>query len=247
MFQNRDDYGPRRLEIAVENLDESVITVTSATFSSERFTAPASWTRPTEIPIGSTRNLRVDLAPADCDADATAATVTIAFELPDETQGTATVTPTDPFDQVDKLLAQDCAAVFAERTVAITLGDAVTVEQRGDHPVALLDVTFTPTGEGEPVTIDEITRTILIKPASGEDAWPIVATFDATSEPSTVTLDIVPSNCRLHTVAEDKRGTYFPFSTNGSLFYIAASNDVKEQIYAYIAQYCGWDESTPLD
>ena len=135
----------------------------------------------------------------------------------------------------------------SEKTVAITLGDELRVEQRGEHPVGLLDVTFTPTGTGNPVTIDEITRTILIRPADGTDSWPVATTFDASSAPVTMTLDIYPSNCRLHTVAEDKRGTYFPFSTNGSLFYIAASNTVKEEIYAYIATYCGWDSTTPPD
>jgi hypothetical protein len=47
--QNRDDYGPRRLEIVVDNGGSQSITVTRAVFESSGFVAPASWDRPAEI------------------------------------------------------------------------------------------------------------------------------------------------------------------------------------------------------
>ena len=247
IFQNRDDYGPRRLEISVENASPAALTVTKATLASKQFAGGTSWTRPTEVPSGSTRNLRVDLPATDCDTDATAATVTLAFELPDGSVGTATVTPADPFDQLAKITSEDCAAIDTERTVTITLGDKLRTEQRGDETVALLDVTFTPTGTGEPVAVDEILRTTLVQPADGTAAWAVGESFDAASEARSITLDIVPANCRLHTVAEDKRGTFFPFAVRDEVFYVPASSAVKEQIYDYIAAYCGWDSDTPLE
>lgn len=241
VFQNRDDYGPRRLEIAVENLGTEQLTVTSAAFRSDRFVTPALWTRPTEIAPGTTTNLRVDLPAADCETDAAASAVTIEFELPGGESGVATIAPEDPFDSIEKVLAADCAAVEVAKTVSITLADALRTEQRDDGPVALLDVEFEPTGGGEPVTIDEITRTILLRPASGEDAWPVGVTFDATSDDLTVTLEIEPSNCRLHTVTEDKVGTHLPFVSGDLDFTIPTSDAVKQELYAYIASYCGWE------
>lgn len=248
VFQNRDDYGPRRLEIAVANLSDSAIGVSNATFSSTAFATTAAWERPTDITAGSTTNLRVQLGETECTADAAASTVTIGFSLPDGTVGEATVTPDDPFGTIAKIVAEDCAADIAQETVAITLGDTLRVEQRGAHPVALLDVTFTPTGAAGSVRVDSIERTILVRPASGDDSWPVGRTFDASSAALTITLEIVPANCRLHTVTEDKRGTYFPFETvtddAAGSFFIAASTDVKAAIYSYIGEYCGWD-STP--
>ena len=149
---------------------------------------------------------------------------------------------------IETVVAQDCAEQLTEKTVQITLGDAVRTEQRKGHPVALLDVTFTPVGTGAPVSIGDIRRTILLRPADGTDTWPVDTEFVAGDEPVTVTLDVLPANCRLHTVTEDKRGTYFPFETTtdagDGLFYLAASTAVKEEFYAYIADYCGWDSST---
>jgi hypothetical protein len=245
VFQNRDDYGPRRLEIAVENLSDSAIEVSSAAFTSTAFATTAAWDRPTSITAGSTTNLRVQLDGTRCTADATASTVAIDFSLPDGTTGQATVTPGDPFGTIARIVAEDCAADLAQDTVAITLGETLRIEQRGAHPVALLDVTFTPTGAAGSVRVSSIARTILVRPASGDDAWPVGKTFDASSAALTITLEIVPANCRLHTVTEDKRGTYFPFETTtddaAGSFFIAASTEVKAAIYAYIGDYCGWD------
>jgi hypothetical protein len=251
VFQNRDDYGPRRLEVAVSNETTRVLTITNARFESSSFAGSAEWTRTAEIPAGATRNLRVELGPTDCAAESAPATVTLAYTLADGTTGTATLTPPDRFGSIPKIIAQDCAEELAQRTVAITLGDELRTEERDGRPVAFLDVEFTPTGVDGSVTIEAITRTILVKPAGGGDSWAVDATFDAASAPLIFTLDFVPSNCRLHTVAEDKRGTYFPFTTvtdaGAGSFSIAASTSVKEAIYSYIADYCGWDASTPLD
>ena len=242
--QNRDDYGPRRLEIVVTNDGDDEVTVTHASFESSGFVAPASWDRPATIAPGTTTNLRVQLAAADCAVDAPSSRVEIDFTLADGQEGSATVTPTDPFDAISTVTTQDCAADAVGEIVEITLAESLRTEQRDGRPVALLDVTFTPTGDPRPVTVQSVSDTILVRSPTST-GWSVDQTLTAASAPLVVTLDFIPNNCRLHTVAEDKRGTYFPVTVltdqGESTFPVAASTAVKKQVYAYIADYCGWD------
>lgn len=255
IFQARDDYGPRRLEISVDNESDATLTIVSAAFRSPHIdeAGGAPWSRRLDILTGQTTNLRVTLGDSVCDPPAGDDAVDIAFALPDGRTGEATIAPSDPFGAIDLVVAQDCAEQLLARTVDIHLADALRTEQRDGHPVALLDVTYTPTGSGEPVSIASIQRTILLQPASHTETWPVQLDLSASDAPVTRTLDIVPANCRIHTVAEDKRGTYFPFTVTTSagdgLFYLPVTTAVKEQFYAYIADYCGWntDEPSALD
>lgn len=252
-YQNRDDYGPRRLELAVENSGTRDITITRATYSSPHFTTDAAWTRRTEIPSGSTRDLRVELGPTRCSTPGSAAdAVTLHYTLPDGTSGVTTLTPTIRFRAVDLIVGQDCAEQLTADHVAISLAGGLRTTVRKGHPIALLDITFAPTDAEGSVTLSRIDRTILLRPADNTDTWPLDLTIAAGSEPVTKTLEIVPANCRLHTVTEDKRGTFFPLTVTPSgasegLFYLASTSAMKEAFYDYIADYCGWDASTPLD
>ena len=245
--QNRDDYGPRRLEIVVDNGGSESITVTRAVFESPGFVAPASWDRPAEIVAGTATNLRVQLPAADCDAGAGgAASVRIDFERADGRTGSASVTPADPFDAITTVTTQDCAADAVGEIVTIALADELRTETRDGELVALLDLTVTPTGDPRAVTLERVSDTILVRSAAS-DGWPVDKRLTAASAPFVTTLDFTPNNCRLHTVAEDKRGTYFPVTVriepDGAelTFPVAVSTAVKQQVYDYIATYCGWD------
>ena len=250
ILQNRDDYGPRRLEIAVTNGSTSTLRIDSATFLSPSITGEASDSG-AEIPAGSTVDFRVVLGATICEPEPGTDAVRLAFTDDAGSAGSADLTPTDPFGAIRNVVAQDCAEQLTQKTVAIALADELTTSTVAGVLTAHLAVTFTPTGAGAPVRIPSVRRTILLRPASGADTWPVALSFDAASAPRTVTLDIVPANCRLHTVTEDKRGTYLPFDTvtssGAGLFYIGTTVPVKEQVYRYIAAFCGWDASTPLD
>lgn len=253
--QNRDDYGPRRLEIVVSNNGAESITVNRAVFHSLAFAAPASWDRTTEIVTGTATNLRVQLADADCDAarggtaPSDAASVRIDFEGADGRTGSASVVPIDPFDVITTVTTQDCAADAVGEIVTIALADQLRTETRHGELVALLDLTVTPTGDPREVTVEGVSDTILVRSASS-NGWPVAERLTAASAPLLTTLDFTPNNCRLHTVAEDKRGTYFPVTVTidpdraGAAELtvpVAASTTVKQQVYDYIATYCGWD------
>ena len=247
--QNRDDYGPRRLEIVVSNDGAEAITVTRASFDSAGFVAPAAWNRPATIEPGTTTNLRVQLAAADCagkpgSTGASDSSVALDFTLPDGSAGSATVTPSDPFDAIATVTAQDCAADAVGTIVDVAFAEKLRTASRDGELTALLDLTFTPTGSAGSVTVHSVSDTILVRSPSST-GWGVEKTLTAASAPLTVTLDFIPNNCRLHTVAEDKRGTFFPLAVTldaRELTYpVAASTALKKQVYAYIADYCNWD------
>lgn len=245
ILQYRADYGPRKLQIEVENSGSSDLTVTGASFVSRHFAEDAAWTRATEVPSGTIRDLPVFLATTECTPASDAADlVRLLYELPDGTRGSTTVTPLDSFDVIRKVVAQDCIEQRTEEIAELTLASSLRTETRDGELVALLDLSVAPTSAQGSVTIDSVDRTILLRPPVG-DGWPVALRVDAAAAPTVVTLDILPANCRFHTVAEDKRGTFFPIRVTTSdglqgVFYLPASNEVTEQLYQYIADYCGW-------
>ncbi|NQX29557.1 hypothetical protein HQQ81_19610 [Microbacteriaceae bacterium VKM Ac-2854] len=245
--QNRDDYGPRRIEITVTNDTDASFDIFEARLDSRAFVAAAVTDHPIEVPAGTSKALRLQLdAPACGDGSGETTTVRLAYTTASGS-GVATMTPTDPFGSIERIHRQDCFASLVAQTATVTPAAALRVVQQDGVATAQLDVTLTPTGSGEPVTIDAIGRTILLRPASGEELWPVGLPIDATTAPTTITLDIIPNNCNTHTVSEDKRGTFFPVTVSTAadgteVFYLPVSRTVRGQLYDYISHdFCGWD------
>lgn len=256
VLQYRADYGPRKMQIQVRNNSTEDVTVTHAVLESAAFVGTTAWTRRLTVPAGTTRDLPVLLGSPVCSVTAPqppgalgggaphgSASVVVDFETVDGAVGHARVTPNDEFSSVQNVSTADCLDEHVAQFVTIGIGDTVRVEQRGGHPVALVDLTITPTATAGTVTVSEVGKTILVRPDSGASAWPV--RWDPDAGAQTITLDIVPNNCNTHVVAEDKRGTYFPVQVqisgggSGTVF-VPASAAVKNEIYAYIAAYCGW-------
>ena len=246
-MQYRLDYAPRGLQVSVTNDSDAAITVTRASFDSPLFDGTTSWTRPTEIPAGSTRDLRVLLGAPVCNAPepVRAPVATLEFETADGRTGSGSAEPGDRFDTVAKVTAADCVAEHAADIAALAATGDLRQEQRGGETVALLDLTASPTGAQGVVHVASAGRTTLIGPADHSTGWTLGWAASAASGPLTTTLEIVPSNCNPHIVAEDKRGTFFPLAVTldggeaGTVF-VGVSDSVRAQIYGYIAEYCGW-------
>jgi hypothetical protein len=245
--QYRLDYAPRALEVSVTNDTDDPLVVTHASFDSPLFDGTTSWTRHSTIPAGSTRDLRVLLGDPVCDVPAPvrAPVATLKFETADGAVGTGSAKPADRFDTVAKVIAQDCIAEHTFEIASITTGDALRLEQRGGELVALLDLTARPTGAQGVASVATAARTTLVGPADHSTGWALAWEASAASGPLSTTLEIVPSNCNPHIVAEDKRGTFFPLAVTldggeaGTVF-VGVSDEVRAQIYGYIASYCGW-------
>ncbi|KQQ05188.1 MULTISPECIES: hypothetical protein [unclassified Rathayibacter] len=242
--QNRDDYGPRRLEVLVRNDTAAPLDVWEARFDSSAFTEAVVTAEPTTIRAGATTALRLQLPPPDCSGEPDAA-VRLAFTQ-GAVSGTVSLTPDDPFGSVARIHDEDCLAARVADVVDIVPGDAVVVGQENGEAVAHLTLTLTPTGGPGAVSIDGIARTILLRPASGADSWPAGVRLDAASAPVVLDLAIVPNNCNTHTVSEDKRGTFLPVSVGvadgaSGIVPIGVSDAVRGALYDYIAAgYCRW-------
>ncbi|MCJ1686094.1 hypothetical protein [Rathayibacter sp. VKM Ac-2927] len=243
--QNRDDYGPRRLEVLVTNTADEPLDVWEARLDSPAFTDPAATDGPTTVRPGTTTALRLQLAPPDCADPGADARVRLAFTQ-GGVSGTAVVAPDDPLGSLPRIHGEDCLAQRVAEVVSIVPGDAVTVAQEGGQPVAHLPLTLTPTGADGGVSIDSVGRTILLRPASGQDSWPVGVPMDAGAATTRVDLAIVPNNCNTHTVSEDKRGTFFPVAVTlddgtSGVVAVGVSDAVRGALYRFIAEdSCRW-------
>ena len=245
IYQQRPDYGPRGLQVTVINGSDAALTVTSAAYVSPRFAGSTVWDRATTVAPGARVNLRVLLGTPVCDAELRGE-VEISFTTADGRAGSATLDPLDEFSTLRKVTAEDCLSAGVADVATIEVGTSIRTELRGGRLIGLIDATATPTGRAGTVAVAEVTRTILLRPeADGATGWPLGWTVDASSGPVTTTLAFEPSNCNPHIVAEDKRGTFFPFlvslgdGTSGTVC-SGVSDEVRGQIYSYIAEYCGW-------
>lgn len=244
--QNRDDYGPRRLEVLVANGTSEDLEVEQARLDSSAFSEPATTSRAATIRPGTTTALRLELGPPQCDgSDAVEATVALEFST-SAGSGSASVVSGDPLGTLDRVHREDCLAEQVASVVEIAPAGSVEVGDEAGVGVARLQVVVTPTGADGGVTIEAIDRTILLRPASGADAWPVGARLDASSAPLTIDLAIVPSNCSTHTVSEDKRGTFLPVrvtldSGASGVVPIGVDDAVRGALYEYIANdHCRW-------
>lgn len=245
VYQLRSDYAVRQAQIEVTNHSSVDVQVTSASFTSSWFASTVSSpSAPNQLLAKSTTDFKVVLAAARCDVARATPSVTIRFTRPDKSTGTVTTTPTIPFDSIALVHAQDCAQHEFEKVATISIAPAVRFEQVAGKPIALLDVTFTPTGAAGSVTLHSTEDTTLLAQREGT-LRTIGLTLTAASGPTTVTLDYVPAGCLQHRVAEDKIGTLIPMRVDAgpyrnTLFSMPVPAAVKAQLLDWVGVYCGW-------
>lgn len=245
-FQNRLDYGARILELKVTNGTSALFTVTRATFESNRFAEPAAWTRPTDIPAGAARDLKVQLPAPVCDDAAPKVAVRIDFVLLDGTTGSGSVIPNDPNDQLAKITSDDCLLVAAEKHASITAADTLQWTPGAKSP-ATLDIVLDPTDAQGSLTVTGARDTILFSLVADDGSaltlQDLHVVVDANSTETVIHLTLQPNRCDPHAVAEDKRGTFFPiyFETSegaSGAYSVPVIPEVKAELYAYIASWC---------
>jgi hypothetical protein len=250
IFQNRLDYAARVLEVEVTNHGTADLDLVSATFRSPYFADAARWDEPLVIRAGSSTDLRLSLAAPRCGgADGAGdqggtGRVTLEWRTGDkEETARAALTPRDTRDTITRINGQDCLAQAVEALMTITEPALLRVDGVGGASVAWIDLTLSPTGAEGSITIDHVGATVLLASSSGLD-WPVGATLSARSAPRTVSLGLRPTRCDPHAVADDKRGTVFPFavttSTGEAGTYDHPIGDaLRGQIYGWIAAHCG--------
>jgi len=248
VFQLRSDYAIRGAQIEITNRGSHALTITSATFESAWFTKKVSSTStPNEVPAKSTTDFRIALSAGRCDASKASPVVHVSYRRPDGSTGAATVTPRIPFGSLSIVHGQDCARQDFEKVATISVAPAL----RFDPPVAdngkrvaLLDLTFTPTGAPGSVFLRTTEDTTLLAQREGT-LRSFDLTLTAASPPTTITLDFVPAGCLQHRVAEDKIGTLIPLRVDAgqyrnALFSLATPTAVKNALLDWVGEYCGW-------
>ncbi|MBX3093043.1 MAG: hypothetical protein KF680_00655 [Cryobacterium sp.] len=250
VYQTRLDYSERQLEISITNESQTDVVITHLEFASPAFVSAVSYGRlPTTIAAGRTIDFRVDLAAPDCTANDPTPTVTIEFDQHGQA-GTANVEPVDRLGQLPRIMTADCLASDAAQIARIGFADVPLGRTSfAGRDVAELYLEVEPTGAAGSITLHAIEDTVLLfvlDPATGTaiESIPLDLEIDATSEKRTVTVTLVPSRCDQHSVAEDKRGTFFPVTVTtprreGTLF-IATGERLRGEIFDFLADSCGW-------
>lgn len=250
VYQTRLDYSERQLEISITNESQADVTITHLEFASPAFVSAVSYGRlPATIPAGRTIDFRVDLAAPDCTATDLTPAVAVEFEQHGRA-GTASVEPVDRLGRLPTITTEDCLASDVAAIARIEFADVPLgrASVSGRH-AAELYLEVEPTGAAGSVTLHAIEDTVLLfvlDPATGTatESIPLGLEIDASSEKATVTLTLVPSRCDQHSVAEDKRGTFFPIIVTterreGTLF-IATGERLRGELFDFLADSCGW-------
>lgn len=248
VYQPRPDVAKNRIAIQVHNDGTEPVTVTAAELDSSFFTDPFTWgPRTATVAPGYAVDLRVDIPlEADC-ADDTEARHTVVFHWTrGDDSGVGSVTPDDPFEVLD--LLHDAACLIDKAgDVATLTARTLTAPASLPAPADLLVTVFPPPSSTGSFTIDTVHSTTLLNPAGpdGIGVAELALGIEVSAEgPAEVHIPIVPNRCDPHALAEDKIGTRIPLylslddGTQGRLV-LSASDDLRAQMYAFYAAYCG--------
>jgi hypothetical protein len=246
VYQPRPDIPKNRIAIEVHNDGDEPVTITDATLSTAFF-GDFVWGpgRTATVAPGYAVDLRVDIPDAVCTPGLVEANgVTFSWNAGDRS-GISAVEPGDEFHVLDRLHDEACLAVNAE-TVAVLTAASLTAPAQQPAPAELL-ITVEPTGLPGTLTVDTISSTTLLMPAGadgiGVSQLDLGIAVDADG-PAAIRVPIVPNRCDPHALAEDKIGTRMPLyvtlpdGTEGRLV-LAASDELRGQMYAFFSSYCG--------
>jgi hypothetical protein len=244
--QLRADVASRQAEVHVTNGSDAPLTIGEVRVEDPRFDGPSTRVmadRVSTVAAGSSVDIRVQLAPVDCDAPA-GATARVVLEIVDDS-GSAEVEASapDPVGFVAPLHARECLKerVMDAATVAFT---GFTASSPGEP--AALELTVTPTGAGA-VTVVGVERTNLIDfigPGDDELYALDVAVTAGDTQPTVVEVPIVPFRCDPHAVQEDKRGTVFDVRVEldgePGEFELFVGDDLRGRILTWVGAWCGF-------
>lgn len=252
VFQNRSDYSTRTLVIGIVNRSDAAITLTDATYSSPAFTESMRWDRGTTLRAGSQVDLRVPLATVDCTGSDTAGTVTLGFVDAAGAPGVATLPAVDTRARIFEIVAEDCIGASTAAVAAVTIAPGLDWTPGAAAPATVqLDVQPLDGATG-PLTLERAHQTVLLAlvddTGARVESVPIDSTVRGGDAATSIRLSFEPSRCDPHAVAEDKRGTFLPLDvmvTDGAqgTIYVAADDDTRAEIYAYIADFCGFEST----
>ncbi|WP_456846512.1 hypothetical protein [Cellulomonas sp. P5_C6] len=242
--QARSDWALRVVQLNVANAGPGDVTVERARLITPDDAGVATSDRERPVRAGVDRDVSVALGEPVCD-DATSGPAQAELDLVDDAgrQSTLVVQPGDPQGHLARIHGEDCAAAAVARGATLSLEDAITTSDVDGTLAATVDLRVVPVLGGPTVEITQVDGTVLLAPVGGATSWPTtVDTADGAED--TVPLELVPSRCDPHAVAEDKRGTFFGVHTrvdgvDQPVFYLASSDVLRGALHEFVGRSCG--------
>jgi hypothetical protein len=249
VFQYRLDYAPRILQVKLVNNGAAPVEVSSVALESPRFTDDAAIDRGPTVRPGSAVDVKLQLPAPRCDVGDEPDVVVVVAAVGEEPEQTVRIEPEDEQHTLDRINAEDCLADSVDRVARISMPTTVRREGSGTSVRGWFDVAITPvTDAGDPpldFTIDRIMNTTLLDAVHEAGYWPVETTIAQGEPPSILSLPVRPARCDPHAIAEDKRGTILPFEVRtgdgrSGQYDVVSSDELKADIYAFVAEYCGF-------
>ncbi len=247
--QLRADVAARQAEVRVTNGSDAPLTIGEVRVEDPRFSGPSTRViadRVSTVPAGSSVDIRVQLAPVDCDAPGDASARVVLELVGDSGSAEVEASAPDPVGFLAPLHVREC--------VQKRVTDAAAVAFTGFMPSspgepAALELTVTPTGAAA-VTVVGLERTNLIDftgPGDDELYALDVEVAAGDTAPTVVEVPIVPFRCDPHAVQEDKRGTVFDVRValdgEPGEFELFVGDDLRGRILTWVGQWCGFGAS----
>ena len=237
--QARSDWALRVVQVRVTNDGPGDVTVRTARLVSPDDDGVATSDRERPVRAGVDRDLSVALGEPDCTSP-TSGPASVELDLVDDTGRTSTlvVAPDDPQGHLARIHGEDCAAAAVAAGATLALDDTITTAPVDGRLAATLTLGVTPVAGGPTVVITQVDGTVLLAPVGGATSWPV----DAAQ--TRIPLQVVPSRCDAHAVAEDKRGTFFGVhaTVDGepqTVFYVASSDELRGALHEFVGESCG--------
>ncbi len=246
LVQLRADVAPRQAQVHVTNGSDQTLTIGEVRVEDPRFEGPATRVvagRTSTVPAGRSVDVRVRLPAVDCSAPEEGEPQ-VVLEI-DSAAGEVEVTAsaTDPLGFVAPLHERECREERLTDAAALAF---TGFQESAPGEAAVLELTVTPTGEGE-ATIAGVQATNLLDfgPASVDGAYPLDLSTAATgTEPIVVELPLVPFRCDPHAVQEDKRGTIFDVRVvvegEPGVIELFVGDELRGRILSWVAAWCGF-------
>ncbi|MEU1971479.1 hypothetical protein ABZ477_07475 [Microbacterium sp. NPDC019599] len=241
LVQLRSDVASRQAQLRVHNGTDEAIRIGDVVIIDDGFPAGSMRVnegRTSTIEPERTVDIRIQLAPAKCDAAQGDTRVWLGL---DDVEGGAAGSLPDPLDVLGPLHERECRAERVADAVALSFS-SFTPSPPGEP--ADLTLTLAPTG-GAAAGIDSIHSTNLLTWAGEDTIHPLdIAVAEGDTTPVQLTLPLVPLRCDPHAVQEDKRGTVFTLDVEvdgePGTIELPASEEMRGDILTWVGQWCGF-------
>lgn len=246
LVQLRQGYGSRELQLQVVNNSDKLMRVERASYTSPSFVEPAVWDDGTRIPGGFTIDLPVTLPASRCTPDpAVEESVTLEFRHGDGGLVRKAYEPQELYESVQNIVDADCTRRAIEKVADVRLAEDITIRGEGRQSVAELPIVIEPTGAPGSFTLDSVAATTLLSPSKGGDTWRLGVEVDETSGPKRAELEIRPTRCDSHALADNSQGTEVTatFTLDGdrtTSIVLGTSDHLEGRLTSFVAAHCGY-------